>query len=126
MAQQHSVSQADKPLATDIVNALALGATEAVITGSSDVKLFGVGIDCSNNTGEDVYVPFYATASPNVGTTKPRMLLKGEKGKVTTYLIEDGYSFSANMSFAVVKEAGGMGTTPPSGTVNVRMLATIT
>lgn len=125
MPTKHSRAQADKPLATDVITADALAAVETVISGTA-VTLHKVRIDCTNNPGEDVAVPFYASGSPNVGTTEPRMLLKGVKGQVIEYRFKHGYLFGANMSLAVVKEAGGMGTTPPSGTVNILMLTTIT
>lgn len=81
--------------------------------------LYVVKIDCTDNTGEDVYVCFYDHATPTVGTTDPELCLKGIAGTVKHYIFHDRLYFGTAVSVACVQEKGGGGATAPSGTVAV-------
>lgn len=122
MAQEQT--QASLPASVGDTTATIKSATSA---GASDINsgaatLYSLDIDCTSNTTEDVYVPLYDVAAPTVGTTDPYMLLKGKKGLVTSYLFRRGILFGTALSLAVVTERGGMGTTSPTGTVDLKLL----
>ena len=99
------------------------------ITGAPD-ELCMVKVDCTDNTTEDVYVRVFTHASPAVGTEKTEMVLRGEKGKVMTFVMREaqdvtspsalwrGVVIATAISIATVTEAGGStGSTSPTGTV---------
>ena len=114
----------------------ALGNTPELIPNTtvalSRAVIHAVSIDCTANTGEDVYVRFYNHVAPTVGTTTANMVLKGYKGTVKTYTFrrymteaEEADIWNAAISAACVTEAGGgAGATGPSGTVNVTLIIT--
>lgn len=91
------------------------------------IAVKAVDIDATANTGEDVYLKLYNNAAPTVGTTVAHMVLWGKAGVVTPYTFPaDGIDFPTTVftSIACVQEAGGKeGTTAPSGTVAVKVLA---
>lgn len=97
----------------------ALAATAQEVAGGA-VNVHQVEVDCSSNTGEDVYVAFYNSTTPTVGTTEPRMLLKGVAGERKTYSFRRPLTaFATALYAAAVREKGAKGTTPPSGSVKV-------
>jgi len=106
------------------------------ITGAAGSELYYVEIDCTGNTGEDVYAKFYDSEAPEIGVTAAEVVLKGFKGKKTTYMFRQvetdacvtntpawfGWLFATGISFATTKEAGGgAGATAASGTVKVTL-----
>lgn len=97
----------------------ALAATAQAVAGGA-VNVHQVEVDCTENTGEDVYVAFYNSTTPTVGTTEPRMLLPGIAGTRKTYTFRRPLTaFGTAMYAAAVREKGGKGTTAPSGSVAV-------
>lgn len=110
-------------LDSTIWTANPLAATAQQVTSGVLSTVLQVKIDCTLNPGEDVYVPFYNSAAPVVGTTTPRLLLKGKAGLVRTYTFKKGLSgvFGTACYAACVSNKGGMGTTAPTGTVKVYM-----
>lgn len=97
-------------------------AINADLTGTG-AKLFEVKIDCSSNTGEDVYIAIYDAATATPGTDAPFMLLPGFKGVTKTYVIGRGKKFFTGISVAAMTERGGeSGPTSPTGTVSVTLI----
>lgn len=106
------------------------------ITGANNSELFIVEIDCTGNPTEDVYTKFYNAADPTIGGADAEVVLKGYKGRKTTYTFRQidldaladntegwhGWIFTTAISFATVQEAGGnAGATAPSGKVKVTL-----
>lgn len=88
--------------------------------------IYGVDIDCSLNSAQDVYLKFENLTTATPGTTVPHMQLKGKKGKITSYMFPRGI---------LMQGAGTPGitawcttgktiadTTDPTGTVNVTLV----
>ena len=105
------------------ITALAATALDDIFSGAKTLQHFQV--DCTSNSGENVYFKAYDQASPTVGTTAPDIVLKGFKGVTKTYsIMPTGTAFDTNsaVSVACVQEAGQAGTTAPSGTIDVKVL----
>lgn len=100
-----------------------LGASAKVVSASSET-IYKIKIDASSNTGEKVYVAFYNTASPTVGTTAPAMCLPCAAGATAEYTFPKGnLVFDVAVAVACVQEAAADGgPTAPSGTVAVTIL----
>lgn len=92
--------------------------------GAAASTLYAVEVDCTENTGEDVYVRFFNDSSTvTVGTDTAEVVVWGKSGKKVTYLWGRGIPFSAGISVATVRNAGATsGATGPSGTVNLNIL----
>ena len=101
-----------------------LGATSKDdMFGGSGKVIRQIQVDCTANSGEDVYVKLYDAASATVGTTAPGIVVKGFKGVVRTYdIFPSGSEFVTGVTAACVQEKGQAGTTAPSGTVDVVIL----
>ena len=112
-------------LGASIFSQAALSNTGKTVKASS-ATIYGAKIDCSANTGEKVYVKFYNSASPTVGTTAARMVLSCPAGSTRNYMFPRSLgSFDTAVVVAAVREAGGgAGATAPSGTVAVKVLYT--
>ncbi len=108
-------------LGASVFVANPLSSTAQAVYAGAVGYVFQVEIDATANTGEDVYVAFYNTLTPTVGTTDPRMLLPCKAGTRKTYTFKRGITaFTTACLVAAVREKGAMtGPNAPSGTVKV-------
>ena len=91
--------------------------------------LYGIAVDATENTGEDVYLALYedtsATASnTTVGTHHPITGVKCRAGKTIEVVVAEGIPItSSNYLHACVKQsAGTAGNTSPTGTVSFTLI----
>lgn len=68
-----------------------------------------------------VYLKIYDSLDPDVGTSDPEIIIMCPHGTATSIAIDNGVTIDTNVSYAVVKEAGTAGTTPPGTTVTVHL-----
>jgi hypothetical protein len=94
-----------------------------VLDGGGSGTIYGVEIDCTANTTEDVYLKFADALTATPGTTTPYMKLIGKASKKTTYMFPNGIAFATGVTAWCTQEKTIAGTTSPSGTVNVTMIA---
>jgi|TARA_Y100000114_G_scaffold149401_1_gene163506 acetyltransferase-like isoleucine patch superfamily enzyme len=93
-------------------------------------KLYGLKIDATSNTTEDVYLKLYthtSTTSSNnvtVGTSNPFLVYKCIAGGSVEMYVPGGITVgnSVYIHMAVTTTAGVAGTTDPTGTVAVTLI----
>ncbi len=91
----------------------------------TDAKVHAVEIDCTNNSGEAVYLKFWNSATPTVGTDDSVFTLKGFPGEIVTYLFPQPVdAFATAISMACVQGASDLTAVNPSGTVAVELILT--
>ena len=101
------------------------------VFAKADATLYGVKIDATSNTAENVYLCLYhdttaAGSGVTVGTTEPQMVFKCIKGSSVEILFPCGVAITGQsdtfLHFAVKQEAGTAGSTAPTGTVAITLI----
>ena len=105
-------------IGTYITKVTELDNTYATLRGAADTMYF-VHVDNTKNTGEAVYVKFYDSATPTVGTTAPIMIIPCAPGKEFFIGKPVGWAFGTAITAACVTTGGTGGTTAPSNGVDV-------
>jgi hypothetical protein len=117
-----SVSTQVSPVGSKLIVETSAGATpNNNVTGASGT-LYMVDVDNSGNPADPAYLKIYNAAAPVVGTTAPDLILEVGLNKRRTFVIPEGWAFTA-LSFACVTAGGTAGTTAPTNPVAVRMVA---
>ena len=112
-----------------VINSVTVVQTDATvvadndITGGANLTLTTIEIDAATNTTVNaVYLKFYDSGSPTVGTDAPEMQLPMAVNTRGAFQISGGgYTFVNAISMACVQEAGTAGTTSPTQDVIVRV-----
>jgi len=99
------------------------------VFAKADATLYGVKIDATSNTAENVYLCLYhdgddSGATVTVGQTHPDMVFKCISGSSVEILFPCGVVLSGTdyLHFAVKQEAGTAGSTAPTGTVAITLI----
>jgi hypothetical protein len=93
------------------------------ITGGANLSLTTFEVDgATNTTVNTVYLKFYNSGAPIVGTTDPEMQVPMAANTRGVFQISGGgYLFTNAISMACVQEAGTAGTTDPTANVIVHV-----
>ena len=123
------------PRATLVYRETAATSSDPDASGNNNVfdklgsVLYGVKIDATSNTAENVYLCLYHDNQPTgadvtVGTTSPDLVFKCISGSSVEVVFPCGIQISNSeyLHFAVKQEAGTAGSTAPTGTVAVTLL----
>tara|TARA_R110002110_G_scaffold18524_6_gene77762 strand:+ start:1253 stop:1621 length:369 start_codon:yes stop_codon:yes gene_type:complete len=106
-------------LAANIIEDTAAAATAQANVLSGATTLYMVRIDNTANSTETVYLKIYDATSATVGTTRPSGIFSCPASSSRQYSVPDGITFSAGITYAVVRTAGLQGAVNPSATVKV-------
>ena len=123
------------PRATLVYRETAATSSDPNDSGNNNVfdklasVLYGVKIDATSNTAENVYLCLYHDDQPTgadvtVGTTSPDLVLKCISGSSVEIVFPCGVQVANDqyLHFAVKQEAGTAGSTAPTGTVAITLI----
>lgn len=117
-----SVSTQVSPVGSKLIVETDAGATpDNNVTGAAGA-LYMVDVDNTANTNDPAYLKVYNDPAPVVGTTAPDLIFLVGVNKRRSFVVPEGWSFTA-LSFACVTTPGTAGTTGPTSDVVVRMVA---
>jgi hypothetical protein len=120
-----AVSTQVNPVASRLAADTAMGATAQNNVFGAPVTLHLVEIDNTANAGAPSYVKLYNAVSCVPGTTDPTVVLMAPAATKLTYAVPGGVIFATGLSCCCVTSPGTPGTTAPTSSVPVRMLASV-
>jgi hypothetical protein len=106
-----------------VLQTAASNLADGDITGGANLTLTTIELDgATNTTVNTVYLKFYDTGAPVVGTTDPDMVVPMAANTRGAFQISGGgHTFVNAISMACVQEGGTAGTTNPTVSVIVRV-----
>jgi hypothetical protein len=120
-----TVSTQVNPVATRFAVDSALGSTVQANLLGAPCTLYLVEIDNTANAGAPSYVKLWNALTATVGTTDPALVLYAPAATRVTYALPTGVAFAVGLSVACVTSPGTPGTSPPTSSVPVRLLASV-
>ncbi len=106
----------------DLKKLKAINATALADINGGAATVYGVEIDASANSGEDVFVKFVDSLTATPGSDDPVLQLRCTKALTQTFMFPRGLPFGTGISAWAAQEKTIAGVTNPSGTVNVTLL----